>query len=106
MVHQIETQKADAVTNQAKKTAETRVEKTRREQEKRASGLHKAAETAENQAAAIEYNMEVVDAAIGAVNGLVASGMSWKEVENLIKEEAEKGNPIAGVMRNEHTQMP
>lgn len=44
--------------------------------------------------------MEAVDAAIGAVNEVVASGMNWKGVENLIKEEAENGNPIAGVIKN------
>ncbi|GMH40784.1 hypothetical protein BSKO_08688 [Bryopsis sp. KO-2023] len=96
----IEGQKADVQQKQAEKVAVNRVEKTKKEQEKRAAGLHKAAEHAELQASTIEFNLDVVDAAIGAVNEVVATGMAWKDVENLIKEEAEGGNPIAGLIHS------
>lgn len=58
--------------------------------------MHQAAEIAENQAAAVELNMDSVDAAITAVNEVLATGMDWQDVESLIKDEKEAGNPVAG----------
>ena len=50
------------------------------------------------QAALIEYNLEAVDAAINAVREAVASGMDWRDLGRMIKEERRAGNPVAGLI--------
>eukprot|EP00803_Ostreobium_quekettii_P009621 evm.model.scf_1149.3 EVM.evm.TU.scf_1149.3 scf_1149:29603-44453(-) len=91
-----EGQKMEASQHQAVKVSLSKVEKTRLDQQKRAEALHNAAADEEEQARLIETNLEMVDAAISAVNEVLATGMDWKEVGRLIKEEREAGNPVAG----------
>ncbi len=51
------------------------------------------------QATVIEINAEAVDGAINAVRGALAQGLSWAELERLIRDEREGGNPVAGLIR-------
>ncbi len=51
------------------------------------------------QATVIEINAETVDGAINAVRSALAQGLSWVELERLIRDEREAGNPIAGLIR-------
>ncbi len=46
----------------------------------------------------IHLNLEAVDAAIAAVNGALASGLDWQELEQMVKEERKAGNPVAGII--------
>lgn len=48
----------------------------------------------------IEYNHEAVDTALAAVNSALASGMSWVELEAMIKEERRMGNPVASLIKS------
>lgn len=48
----------------------------------------------------IEYNLDDVDAAILAVRTALASGMDWKDLGRMIKEEKKAGNPVAGVIHS------
>jgi hypothetical protein len=50
------------------------------------------------QAALIEYNLGAVDAALNAVREAVASGMDWRELGRMVKEERRAGNPVAGLI--------
>ena len=50
------------------------------------------------QASLIEYNLEAVDGAIGAVRGALAGGLNWKELKRLVKGEKEAGNPVASLI--------
>lgn len=43
----------------------------------------------------IEYNLDAVDAAIGAVRGALAAGMDWRELGRMVVDEARAGNPVA-----------
>lgn len=43
------------------------------------------------QCSLIEYNLDAVDAAIDAVNAALASGMDWRELETMIREERRCG---------------
>ena len=52
------------------------------------------------QATVIEINAEAVDGAINAVRGALAQGLSWAELERLIRDEREAGNPVASLIRN------
>lgn len=49
----------------------------------------------------IEINAEAVDGTINAVRGALARGLSWAELERLIRDEREAGNPVAGLIRHE-----
>ena len=51
------------------------------------------------QATVIEINAEAVDGAINAVRGALAQGLSWAELQRLIRNEREAGNPVAGLIR-------
>lgn len=48
----------------------------------------------------IEYNLEDVDGAILAVRSILASGMDWKDLARMIKDEKKAGNPVAGLIHS------
>ncbi len=54
------------------------------------------------QAQLIEANAEAVDQAINAVRVALAQGLSWAELERLIREEAAAGNQVAGLVHALH----
>ena len=85
---------------EAQKAAFSRLDKIRYDQTTRAAALEAEAQAAELRATLIEYNLEAVDAAIDAVNMAIATGMDWRELENMIKEERRAGNPVAGMIHS------
>lgn len=52
------------------------------------------------QATLIEYNLDAVHGAIGAVRTALAGGLNWKELKRLIKTEREAGNPVASIIHS------
>ncbi len=48
------------------------------------------------QATVIEINAEAVDGAINAVRGALAQGLSWAELERLIRDERRGRQPCGG----------
>lgn len=56
------------------------------------------------QAQLIESNAEAVDQAITAVRVALAQGLSWAELERLIKDEAAAGNQVAGLVHALHLE--
>ena len=100
----IEEQKADAVRTQQESAARNKLTKVQQDQEKRASQLRDEVELQERKAQLIEYNLEAVDAAIGAVNGALAGGMDWADLAQLIKTEKKAGNPVASIVHSLHLE--
>jgi ribosomal protein S1 len=43
-------------------------------------------------------NMERVEEALRSVNGLIARGMDWGDIERLIEHERSRGNPVAEII--------
>ncbi|KAL4420985.1 hypothetical protein ABPG77_001304 [Micractinium sp. CCAP 211/92] len=80
------------------KAAVGKLEAIRKDHEKRLDVLGREAESAELKAALIEYNLDAVDAALNAVREAVASGMDWRDLARMIKEERRAGNPVAGLI--------
>ncbi|EFN57403.1 hypothetical protein CHLNCDRAFT_57209 [Chlorella variabilis] len=80
------------------KAAVGKLEAIRRDHEKRLGSLGQEAEAAELKAALIEYNLEAVDAALNAVREALASGMDWRDLARMVKEERRAGNPVAGLI--------
>ena len=46
------------------------------------------------QATLIEYNLDLVNSALLAVNSALAQGMDWHQLAQLIKSERKAGNPV------------
>jgi len=95
-----EGQKMAVAEASAKSAAEARLLKTKMDLERRAEGLRAEAASEEIQAQLIEHNLTTVDDVLLAVNSVLASGMNWDEVKALIQNEAEQGNPVAGLIHS------
>ena len=61
----------------------------------RIQGLESLQLTNVRKAQLIENNLQMVDAAILIIRNAIATGMDWRELEDLIKDEQKRGNPIA-----------
>eukprot|EP00958_Prasinococcus_capsulatus_P008112 scaffold766_cov560-Prasinococcus_capsulatus_cf.AAC.3 len=97
---QSETQKDALQRQQQKAAAYSKVEKVKADHERRVQALEREVDKSQLRARLIEENLEEVDAAIAAVNQVIASGMAWEEVANLIKQETKAGNPVAALVHS------
>jgi predicted ribosome quality control (RQC) complex YloA/Tae2 family protein len=79
--------------------AKRKLKAARQDHEKRLDGLQLTQEINYRKAQAIEANLQSVQDAIAAVNGLVAQGMGWLEIERLIEMEQAKHNSVAEVVK-------
>ncbi|CAK0786952.1 hypothetical protein CVIRNUC_010166 [Coccomyxa viridis] len=95
----IEGQRAEQARRQQEQAALMKLEKIRLDQTSRAQTLEEEAREAEQKATVIEINAEAVDGAINAVRGALAQGLSWPEMERLIKDERDAGNPVASLIK-------
>ena len=91
----IESQKEHVQQQQQQKQILGKLDRIKLDQEARAQGLRHQAEATNRMAELIEYNLEKVDEAIDAVNGALASGFDWIDLERMIESEGKAGNPVA-----------
>ncbi|CAK4034427.1 related to DUF814 domain [Lecanosticta acicola] len=91
----IEGQKLESRLQEREDNAKRRIEQARQEQEKRIDGLQQVQELNIRKAQAIEANVERVEEAVAAVNGLIAQGMDWVDIGRLIENEQSRRNPVA-----------
>lgn len=91
----LEGQKLESRLNEKEAAAKRRLEAVRRDQEKRLEGLQEAQTMNFRKAAAIEANVERVQEALDAVNGLLAQGMDWVDIGRLVEREKRRRNPVA-----------
>ncbi|KAJ8123010.1 hypothetical protein ONZ43_g936 [Nemania bipapillata] len=91
----IEGQKLESRLTEREAAARRKLEAAKADQEKRIEGL-KAVQTLNvRKANAIEANIERVQEAMDAVNGLISQGMDWENIGNLIDRERRLNNPVA-----------
>lgn len=95
----VEGQKLESRLEEREMHAKRKLEAARNEHSKRLGGLQAEQAANEEKAAAITCNVERVQEAIDAVNGLVAQGMDWVEIGKLIEVEQSKHNPVASMIR-------
>lgn len=95
----IEGQKLETRLAEKEATARRKLENARQDQEKRLGGLQQVQELNTRKAQAIEANLERVQEATAAVNGLIAQGMDWDEVGKLVELEQKRNNPVAMIMK-------
>lgn len=95
----IEGQKLESRLQERELMAKRKLDAAKKDQEARLGGLHQVQEINVQKAAAIEANVERVQEAIDAVNGLIAQGMDWIEIGKLIELEQKRNNPVASIIK-------
>lgn len=95
----LEGQKLESRLSEREATAQRRMEAARQEQTRRIEGLQEVQAVNFRKAAAIETNVQRVQEAIDAVNGLLAQGMDWVDVGKLVEREKKRHNPVAGIIK-------
>ncbi|KAL6854024.1 hypothetical protein J3F83DRAFT_770835 [Trichoderma novae-zelandiae] len=91
----LEGQKLESRLTGREEAAKKKLEAARQEQAKRIQGLQDTQAMNLRKAAAIEANVERVQEAMDAVNGLLAQGMDWVDIGKLIEREKKRQNPVA-----------
>lgn len=94
----IESQKFEQKAKQAEAHAIKKLESVKENSATQIRNFHISQQEKEMIALAIELNLEIVDQAIKTICSFVASGMDWGDLGNLVKEEQEKGNPLARII--------
>lgn len=95
----IEGQKLEARLTEREAAAKRKLDAARAEQSKRIEGLQEVQNLNLQKAAAIEANVERVQEAMDAVNGLLMQGMDWVDVSKLVEREKQKHNPVAEIIK-------
>ncbi|TFB00937.1 Ribosome quality control complex subunit 2 [Trichoderma ghanense] len=94
----LEGQKLESRLTGREEAAKKKLEAARQEQAKRIQGLQDAQAMNYRKAAAIEANVERVQEAMDAVNGLLDQGMDWVDIGKLIEREKKRQNPVAEII--------
>lgn len=95
----IESQKLTSRIAEREAAATKRLESARTDHARRVEGLRSAQELNVAKAQAIEANLDRVEEVIAAVNGLVAQGMDWAAMGQLIEQEQKRGNAVAELIK-------
>ena len=95
----IEGQKLESRLQERELTAKRKIEAARQDQAKRLGGLQEVQTMNERKAAALEANVERVQEAMDAVNGLIAQAMDWVEIGKLVEMEQRRNNPVASIIK-------
>ena len=95
----IEAQHVQSRLSERDENAKRKLEAARQNHEKRLDQLQQTQETHFQRAKALEANLQSVQEAIAAINGLIAQGMGWVEIERLIDMEQAKHNNIAEMIK-------
>ncbi|EPS59484.1 hypothetical protein M569_15323, partial [Genlisea aurea] len=100
----IESQRVEQQQKTKENSAMQKLEKIKLDQESRVHALKREVEHSVKTAELIEYNLEDVDSAILAVRVALANGMSWVDLDRMVKEEKKSGNPVASLIDKLHLE--
>ncbi|EYB29902.1 hypothetical protein FG05_08738 [Fusarium graminearum] len=95
----LEGQRLESKLTEREATAKRKLEAAKNEQNKRIEGLQEVQSLNFRKAAAIEANVERVQEAMDAVNGLLNQGMDWVDVGKLVEREKKRHNPVAEIIK-------
>jgi len=95
----IEGQKLESRLHEREENARKKLEQARQDHAKRIGGLQQVQELNVRKAEAISANLDRVEEATAAVNGLIAQGMDWVDIARLIEMEQSRYNPVAELIR-------
>ncbi|KAI0910148.1 hypothetical protein F4823DRAFT_591272 [Ustulina deusta] len=94
----IEGQKLESRLTEREAAARRKLEAAKADQAKRIEGLQAVQTINIRKANAIEANIERVQEAMDAVNGLIFQGMDWEDIGKLIDREKRLNNPVAAII--------
>ncbi|KAK3365162.1 fibronectin-binding protein A N-terminus-domain-containing protein [Lasiosphaeria ovina] len=95
----LEGQKLVSRLHEREATAKKKLDAARQEQAKRIEGLQEIQMMNLRKAAAIEANVERIQEAMDAINGLLQQGMDWVDVNKLVEREQRQNNPVAEIIK-------
>ena len=95
----IESQRLESRLTEREEHAQKKLDAARQDHERRIGGLQHEQELNVRKAQAIEANLQRVQEAIAALNGLIGQGMDWVEIARLIETEQAKDNPVAQMIK-------
>lgn len=95
----IEGQKLESRLTEREEAAKRKLEAARKDHARRVEGLQQTQELNVQKAQAIEANLDRVEEATAAVNGLIAQGMDWVEISRLIEMEQSRNNAVAEIIK-------
>lgn len=95
----LEGQKLEARLNDREAAARQKLEAVKAIQEQRVEGLKQVQMLNWRKAGAIEANVDRVQEAMDAVNGLIAQGMDWYNIGKLVEREQKKRNAVAEIIK-------
>ncbi|KAH8750178.1 fibronectin-binding protein A N-terminus-domain-containing protein [Diaporthe sp. PMI_573] len=95
----IEGQKLESRLNDKEAAAKRKLEAVREIQEQKVESLKQVQILNMRKAGALEANVDRVQEAMDAVNGLIAQGMDWVTVDKLIEREQKRRNPVAQIVK-------
>ena len=95
----LEGQKLESRLQEREENAMRKMDQARQEQNKRLDDLQQVQDLNVRKAQAIEANVERVEEAVAAVNGLIAQGMDWADIGHLIGNEQARSNPVAQTIK-------
>ncbi|KAI0602642.1 fibronectin-binding protein A N-terminus-domain-containing protein [Biscogniauxia sp. FL1348] len=94
----IEGQKLESRLSEKEAAAKRKLAAAKADQDKRIEGLQATQQLNTRKAIAIETNVERVQEAMDAVNGLIGQGMDWEDIAKLIDRERQRHNPVASII--------
>lgn len=94
----IEGQKLVSKLTEKEAAAKRKLEAAKADQANRIEGLQATQQLNIRRAQAIEANVERVQEAMDAVNGLIDQGMDWEDIGKLVDRERRRNNPVAGTI--------
>ncbi|KAG8167533.1 hypothetical protein KVR01_003222 [Diaporthe batatas] len=95
----IEGQKLVSRLNDKEAAAKRKLDAVREIQEQKVESLKQVQIMNMRKAGALEANVDRVQEAMDAVNGLIAQGMDWVTVGKLIEREQKRRNPVAQIIK-------
>ena len=95
----VEGQRLQSKLSEREETAKRKLDATKRDHAKRIEGLQEAQSLNIRKAGAIEANVERVQEAMDAINGLLQQGMDWVNTGKLVEREQKRQNPVAEIIK-------
>jgi predicted ribosome quality control (RQC) complex YloA/Tae2 family protein len=95
---QIDKQKEDSKVQQKEAEIYKKMNRIKNDQLKRIEGLQKEQDNSLSKAKLLQNSIDEVQAIIEILNALQQSGLQWKEIWRMIKEEKRSGNPLANLI--------
>ncbi|KAI9098744.1 hypothetical protein DFS34DRAFT_649448 [Phlyctochytrium arcticum] len=94
----VEAQKLQIRSRQAEANASKKLESVKTGHMNQIRGLELVQEESVKVAQAIEANLALIDSLINTFRSFIASGMDWKDLEELVAEERKRGNAVANMV--------